>query len=118
MPTAIPLALLFAPSAPAGHLRLADGQTSLAPAAPLRNDPQPGARLPASTSLSDFEQALRTHLAAAYHLARWLTRTQADAEDALHEATLRAFRSFDRPRPANPRPSLLPIVRHRRHDLR
>jgi len=118
MPTAIPLTLPIAPSAPASHLRLAAGQTSLALAAPPRNDPQPGARLPASTSLSDFEQALRAHLAAAHHLARWLTRTQADAEDALQEAVLRAFRSFDRLRPASPRAWLLRIVRNCCYDLR
>jgi RNA polymerase sigma-70 factor, ECF subfamily len=114
MATAIPLAR----SAPASHLRLAGGRTSLAPAAAPGNDPQPGARLPASTSLSDFEQALRTHLAAAHHLARWLTRTQADAEDALQEAVLRAFRSFDRLRPASPRAWLLHIVRNCCYDLR
>jgi len=118
MPTAIPLILLFPPSAPASHLRLADGQTSLAVTAPPRNDPQPGERLPVSTSLSDFEQALRTHLAAAHHLARWLTRTQADAEDALQEAALRAFRSFDQQRPASPRAWLLRIVRNCCYDLR
>jgi len=118
MATAIPLALLFAPSAPAGHLRLADGQRSLALTAPPRNDRQPGARLSASTSLSDFEQALRAHLAAAHHLARWLTRTQADAEDALQDAVLRAFRSFDRLRPASPRAWLLHIVRNCCYDLR
>src|SRR5229473_1654824 len=111
MPTAIRFAFLFARSAPASHLRLVDGRTSLAPPEPPRDQPSPGARLPASTSLSDFEQALRTHLAAAHHLARWLTRTQADAEDALQEAVLRAFRSFDRLRPASPRAWLLRIVR-------
>ncbi len=74
--------------------------------------------MPASTSLSDFEQALRTHLAAAHHLARWLTRTRADAEDALQEAVLRAFRSFDRLRPTSPRAWLLRIVRNCCYDLR
>jgi len=118
MPTAIPFAFLFARSAPASHLRLVDGQTSLAPPAPSRDYPPPGVRLPASTSLSDFEQALRTHLAAAHHLARWLTRTQADAEDALQDAVLRAFRSFDRLRPASPRSWLLRIVRNCCYDLR
>jgi RNA polymerase sigma factor (sigma-70 family) len=114
----MPLALLFAPFAPARHLPLADGQTSLAPTALPRNDPQPGACLPASTSLSDFEQALRANLAAAHHLARWLTRTQADAEDALQDAVLRAFRSFDRLRPESPRAWLLRIVRNCCYDLR
>ena len=74
--------------------------------------------MPASSLDSDFEQALRAHLAAAHHLARWLTRTQADAEDALQEAVLRAFRSFDRLRPASPRAWLLHIVRNCCYDLR
>ena len=74
--------------------------------------------MPASNPLSDFEQALRTHLAAAHHLARWLTRTQADAEDVLQEAVLRAFRSFDRLRPTSPRAWLLRIVRNCCYDLR
>jgi len=114
MPIAIPIALLLARSAPASDLRLVDGRTSLAP----RDHLLSGARLPASTSLSDFEQALRTHLAAAHHLARWLTRTRADAEDALQEAVLRAFRSFDRLRPTSPRAWLLRIVRNCCYDLR
>jgi len=74
--------------------------------------------LPASTSLPEFERALREHLAAAHHLARWLTRTQVDAEDVLQEAALRAFRSFDRLRPANPRSWLLRIVRNCCYDAR
>jgi RNA polymerase sigma-70 factor, ECF subfamily len=74
--------------------------------------------LPASASLSEFEQALRANFSAAHHLARWLTRTQADAEDALQEAVLRAFRSYDRMRPASPRAWLLRIVRNCCYDLR
>ena len=74
--------------------------------------------MPASTPLFEFERALREHLAAAHHLARWLTRTQADAEDALQEAALRAFRSFERLRPTNPRAWLLRIVRNCCYDLR
>jgi RNA polymerase sigma-70 factor, ECF subfamily len=69
-------------------------------------------------SLPEFETALRPHLAAAHHLARWLTRTAADAEDALQNAVLRAFRSFDRQRPVNPRAWLLRIVRNCCYDLR
>jgi len=118
MPTAISLALFAEAPEPAGRRRAAGGPTSLALAPSPRHEPRPGARLPASTSLSEFEQALRTHLAAAHHLARWLTRTQADAEDALQEAVLRAFRSFDRLRPESPRAWLLHIVRNCCYDLR
>src|SRR6266851_4295417 len=118
MPIAIPIALLLARSAPASELRVVDGRTRLAPPAPPHDHLSSGARLPASTTLSHFEQALRTHLAAAHHLARWLTRTQADAEDALQDAVLRAFRSFDRLRPASPRSWLLHIVRNCCYDLR
>jgi RNA polymerase sigma-70 factor, ECF subfamily len=108
---------LFAWSVPAGPSRPAGGRESLAKAAPPRNDSQPGARLAASTSLPEFEQMLRAHLPAAHHLARWLTRTQADAEDALQEAVLRAFRSFDRFHPDNPRAWLLRLVRNCCYDL-
>ena len=74
--------------------------------------------MPASNSLSEFEQAMRADFPAAHRLARWLTRSQADAEDALQEAVLRAFRSFDRLRPASPRAWLLRIVRNCCYDLR
>src|SRR5438105_3271363 len=99
----VPLAFLFAQPALADVRESGGSRTSLAHPAHPRDDAHPGARLPASTSLPEFERALREHLAAAHHLARWLTRTQADAEDALQEAVLRAFRSFDRLRPAHPR---------------
>jgi RNA polymerase sigma-70 factor, ECF subfamily len=115
----MPIALLFAQTAqPRDVAPAAHGRTSLARRPPARDDPQPGARLSGSTQPSEFERALREHLAAAHHLARWLTRTQADAEDVLQEAVLRAFRSFDRLRPANPRAWLLRIVRNCCYDLR
>jgi DNA-directed RNA polymerase specialized sigma24 family protein len=41
-----------------------------------------------------LEQAILPHLDAAYGLARWLTTTDQDAEDMLHEACLRAVRFF------------------------
>jgi len=81
----------------------------------MRDEHSSGARV---SSLPHFESELRPHFAAAHHLARWLTRSAADAEDALQEAVLRAFRSFDRHRPVNPRAWLLRIVRNCCYDLR
>jgi RNA polymerase sigma-70 factor (ECF subfamily) len=60
-----------------------------------------------------FEQLVLPHLDAAYNLARWLTRSDSDAEDVVQEACLRAlnsFASFQRGRDA--RPWLLKIVRN------
>jgi DNA-directed RNA polymerase specialized sigma24 family protein len=42
-----------------------------------------------------FEAITLPHLDAAYALARWLTRNDADAADVVQEAFLRAFRYFD-----------------------
>jgi RNA polymerase sigma-70 factor, ECF subfamily len=44
--------------------------------------------------LDGFERAVLPHLNAAYNLARWLTRNDADAEDVVQEACLRAVRYF------------------------
>lgn len=42
-----------------------------------------------------FEQVVMPHLDAAYNLARWLTRSDSDAQDVVQEACLRAFKYFD-----------------------
>jgi RNA polymerase sigma-70 factor (ECF subfamily) len=42
-----------------------------------------------------FEQVVMPHLDSAYNLARWLTRNDADAQDVVQEAMLRAFKYFD-----------------------
>ena len=52
------------------------------------------------------------HLDAAYNLARWLLREPRDAEDAVQESMLRAYRAFDRFRGGEGRPWLLTIVRN------
>ena len=41
-----------------------------------------------------FDAVVLPHLDAAYRLARWLMRDEQDAEDAVQEASLRAFRYF------------------------
>ena len=52
------------------------------------------------------------HLGAGYNLARWLTRSEEDAEDVVQEACLRAFASFGGYRGGDARAWLLRIVRN------
>lgn len=52
------------------------------------------------------------HLDAAYNLARWLTRNERDAEDAVQDACLRAFRFLETFRGGNSRAWFLAIVRN------
>jgi RNA polymerase sigma factor (sigma-70 family) len=59
-----------------------------------------------------FETVVVPHLDAAFNYARWLTRNDADAEDVLQDASVRAFRFFASLRTDNPRAWLLTIVRH------
>jgi RNA polymerase sigma-70 factor (ECF subfamily) len=59
-----------------------------------------------------FEQAALPHLDAAYSLARWLTGSDADAQDVVQDAYLRAFRHFDGFAGGDARPWLLAIVRN------
>jgi RNA polymerase sigma-70 factor (ECF subfamily) len=59
-----------------------------------------------------FERAILPHLAAAYNLARWLTRSDHDAEDVVQEACVRAFTFFDSFRGEDGRSWLLSVVRN------
>jgi RNA polymerase sigma-70 factor (ECF subfamily) len=59
-----------------------------------------------------FERLVRPHLAAAYSVARWLLRSDADAEDVVQEASLRAYRSIDRLQGTGARTWFLSIVRN------
>ena len=59
-----------------------------------------------------FDHLMLPHLDAAYNLARWLLRNDHDAEDAVQEACLRAWRAFDRFRGGDGRAWLLTIVRN------
>jgi RNA polymerase sigma-70 factor, ECF subfamily len=58
-----------------------------------------------------FEAVALPHLDAAYALARWLTRNDADAADVVQEAFLRAFRYFDSYRGDDAKSWVLKIVR-------
>ena len=59
-----------------------------------------------------FEKVALPHLDAAYSLARWLTRNDADAGDVVQESFLRAFRYFDSYRGGDAKSWVLKIVRH------
>ena len=59
-----------------------------------------------------FEELMLPHLDAAHNLARWLTRDDEDARDAVQEAYLRAFRFFDGYRGGDGKAWLLEIVRN------
>lgn len=52
------------------------------------------------------------HLAAAFNLARWLARTDHDAEDLVQDAYLRALKAYDSFRGGDGRAWLLTIVRN------
>src|SRR5262245_45347305 len=66
----------------------------------------------APQKLARFEQAVLPHLAAAYNLARWLTRDAHDAEDVVQDAYVRAWTFFDSFHGGDSRAWLLTIVRH------
>lgn len=59
-----------------------------------------------------FEQEVMPWLGAAYTLARWLLRDAHDAEDAVQEAMMRAYRHAGERRGDQPRAWLLAIVRN------
>jgi len=61
---------------------------------------------------TNFEQAVLPHLDVAYNLARWLMRNEQDAQDAVQEAYLRAFRFFPGFRGGDGRSWLMKIVRN------
>jgi RNA polymerase sigma-70 factor, ECF subfamily len=60
---------------------------------------------------AQFETIALPHLDAAYALARWLTRNDADAADCVQEAFLRMFRYFDSYRGDDAKSWVLTIVR-------
>ena len=64
------------------------------------------------SKLALFEEIVLPHLDAAYNLARWLMRNPQDAQDAVQEACLRAFRFFDGYRGGDGKAWLLAVVRN------
>jgi RNA polymerase sigma-70 factor (ECF subfamily) len=69
---------------------------------------------PASVSVASesFDAVVLPHLEAGHRLARWLLRDEHDAEDAVQEACLRAFRYFRTFTGGNGRAWFLRIVRN------
>jgi RNA polymerase sigma factor (sigma-70 family) len=63
-------------------------------------------------SLRDFNTEALPHIDAAYNLAFWLIRNEADAEDVVQDAYLRAFKAFHQFNGEDIRPWLLTIVRN------
>ena len=59
-----------------------------------------------------FEEIVLPHLDAAYNYARWLTRNDAEAEDVVQDACVRAMRFLPSLRDGDARPWLFAIVRN------
>jgi RNA polymerase sigma-70 factor, ECF subfamily len=64
------------------------------------------------SSLRDFDTEALPHIDAAYNLAFWLVRNEADAEDVVQDAYLRAFKAYGQFNGEDIRPWLLTIVRN------
>ena len=80
-----------------------------APDGPLGHDPAKSTR---------FESLVLPYLDAAYNLAHWLAHDDADAQDVVQEAMLRALRYFDSFHGGDARVWLLAIVRNTFYTLR
>jgi RNA polymerase sigma-70 factor (ECF subfamily) len=59
-----------------------------------------------------FEEVVLPHLDAAFNYARWLTKNEADAEDVVQDAYVRALRFFSSLRGEDARAWLFTIVRN------
>jgi RNA polymerase sigma-70 factor (ECF subfamily) len=66
----------------------------------------------AQQHVAEFEALILPHLDAGYTLARYLLRDEHDAQDAVQDAALRAFRHFDGYRGGDARAWFLTIVRN------
>jgi DNA-directed RNA polymerase specialized sigma24 family protein len=59
-----------------------------------------------------FEEVVLPHLDAAFNYARWLTKNDADAQDVVQDACVRALRFFSSLRDDDARAWLMTIVRN------
>jgi len=59
-----------------------------------------------------FDEIVVPHIAEAYNLARWITRSATDAEDVVQESCFRAFKYIDTYRGGSSRAWLFTIVRN------
>jgi RNA polymerase sigma-70 factor (ECF subfamily) len=75
-------------------------------------------RPPTAAIGESFDEVVLSHREAAYRLACWLLRNEHDAEDAVQEASLRAFRYFRTFTGGNGRAWFLRIVRNACADRR
>jgi RNA polymerase sigma-70 factor, ECF subfamily len=66
----------------------------------------------AGTERAAFESQALPHMDAAHNLAFWLLRGRADADDAVQDAYVRAYRAFHQLQGADIKPWLLTIVRN------
>jgi len=81
-------------------------------AAPARSPAARETPLADPENRDDFQRIFLPHLDAAYNLARWLLKSEADAQDVVQEAYLRALRFFRTFRGGDSRAWLLTIVRN------
>jgi RNA polymerase sigma factor (sigma-70 family) len=71
-----------------------------------------GKTMSQSKLTAEFERVILPHLNSAYNLARWLLRSEQDAQDVVHDAFLRAHRYFASFDGSDGRAWLLGIVRN------
>jgi RNA polymerase sigma factor (sigma-70 family) len=85
---------------------------SIAAARTTGPDPSPIQSQEKTMPRRSFEEVVLPHLDAAFNYARWLTKNEADAEDVVQDAYVRALRFFSSLRGEDARAWLLTIVRN------
>jgi RNA polymerase sigma factor (sigma-70 family) len=67
--------------------------------------------------MNGLREHILSHIDAAYNLARWLTRNDQDAKDAVQESFLRALKYGDSLKGEDPKPWFLKIIRNTCYTL-